>query len=257
MMEAYDVFGRAAETGAVKVVLTADARGRRRPRVPSQRWAKIRGCPSPLRSAGPWWWGRRRRPRRLVVLRPGPVTAVDGATADELGAAWRERRSVVIELSAGSRARRPRSTSGRCGDRPGTVGMVGRSRPGGRTAPPRHLGQCGGRAGRREQGPVAMGRAGLPSRSQWRPTETGAVTWSCPTGRPALCDGGPLDAGLAGRVRRGRGPPDLARAREARAPGAERSRRGGAGRRPARRRWPPRGPGPGSSPRPGRARRGC
>ena len=51
---------------------------------------------------------------RSVVVGPGqavpdqwstceriPVTGVDRATADTLGQAWRERRSVVIELTAG------------------------------------------------------------------------------------------------------------------------------------------------------------
>ena len=84
----------------------------------------------------------------------------------------------------------------------------------------------------RRPGPVGGAGPTWRAASGPRAAEGGGPTSCCPTGRPAFCDGGPLDAALAGRVGMAC-PPDLARARDARAPGRQRPGRRDAGRRPA------------------------
>ena len=203
---------------------------------------------------------------RSVVVGPGQpapgewsqcdrvrVTAVESTVADELGAAWRERRSVG-RAHPGLGLDDPEHAPGRSGDGAAAVGVAGRSRPGGRAAPPRGMGQRGRRPGR-DPGDLAVGRGRLPSGGpavgRRRRSTSG---W--PTGRRAVCDGGPSTPAWDPEGGTGGGPPDqLSNTGPSRPLGPN---------VPVGWPWPPTswrrsrrpGPGPGSSPRPGRGRRG-
>ncbi len=125
------------------------------------------------------------------------VTAVNQATADELGAAWRERRSVTIELTPGLGLDDPEVA-------PAEV-VTGRQ-------PwewPIDLDLVGERLHHAMWANSIDARAGT-SRRRWRwanvarslgatPADNGADI-VLPDGSPAVCDGGPLDAALGERV---------------------------------------------------------
>jgi DNA helicase-2/ATP-dependent DNA helicase PcrA len=136
---------------------------------------------------------------------PGPwsscarvrVTAVDRETADELGAAWRERRSVVIELGPGLGLDDP--------EVPPAVAVTGRE-PWEWSV---DLDLVGERLHHAIWANAVDGRGG-GNEGRWRWADLacrlGAVAADgdgggdvvLPDGRPALCDGGPVDAALAG-----------------------------------------------------------
>lgn len=147
---------------------------------------------------------------RSVVVDPGQpapeqwadcdrvaVSAVDAGTARDLHEAWRRRRPLVIELSPGAGLDDPsvappeRVESLQPWEWPVDLYLPGEAlhhavwansvdaRPGG-VPPAWRWGQLARRLG---AGPGGQG---------------GDVV--LPDGRPAICDGGPLDAGLAGRV---------------------------------------------------------
>ena len=151
---------------------------------------------------------------RSVVVGPGgrapdgwsscpriPVTAVDPATADALGAAWRDRRSVIVELTPGLGLDDP--------DVPPAEAVTGRQ--------PWEwavdLDLVGERIHHAVWANAVDARAG-PGRPRWRWAEVARTLGATvapdgsgigadiflPDGRPAVCDGGPLDAALAGRV---------------------------------------------------------
>ena len=147
---------------------------------------------------------------RSVVVGPGDttpgewsscervrVTTVDRATADELGAAWRERRSVTIELTPGLGLDDP--------EVPPAEAVTGRQ-------PwewPVDLDLVGERLHHAVWANSIDARASTQRRRwHWADvacnlganlTDTGADI-VLPDGTPALCDGGPLDAALGVRV---------------------------------------------------------
>ena len=147
---------------------------------------------------------------RSVVVAPGQappgewsscprvqVAAVDAGVADELGAAWRERRSLVIELTPGLGLDDPAA--------PPAEVITGRQ-------PwewPVDLDLVGERLHHAVWANTVDGRE--PEAPRWRWAEmagalgaepavgpTGDVM--LPGGDPAVCDGGPLDASLSGRL---------------------------------------------------------
>jgi DNA helicase-2/ATP-dependent DNA helicase PcrA len=149
---------------------------------------------------------------RSVVVGPGgrapdgwtscprvAVRAIERDIADELGAAWRERRPVIIELSPGLGLDDP--------DVPPAEAVTGRQ--------PWEwavdLDLVGERIHHAVWANSVDAREG-PGRPRWRWAEVAATVGArsapdgggadilLPDGRPAVCDGGPLDAGLAGRV---------------------------------------------------------
>ncbi len=139
----------------------------------------------PGQPAPPAWAGRER-------LR---VAKVDSRTADALSAAWRARRSVVLELEPGLGLDRP--------DEPPSESITG--------AQPWEWGPDLDLVGERLHHAVwansADARGGTP-RYRWaemavalgaRLDPSGWADVVLPDGRPAICDGGPLDASLAAR----------------------------------------------------------
>jgi DNA helicase-2/ATP-dependent DNA helicase PcrA len=124
------------------------------------------------------------------------VTAVDPATADELGAAWRERRPVVIELRSGLGLDDP--------EVPPAVAVTGRQ-PWEWSV---DLDLVGERLHHGIWANAVDGRGGSKGRWRWADLacRLGAVAAEgdgggdviLPDGRPALCDGGPIDAALVG-----------------------------------------------------------
>jgi DNA helicase-2/ATP-dependent DNA helicase PcrA len=127
------------------------------------------------------------------------VTAVDRATADQLGQMWRDRRSVVIELTPGLGLDDP--------EVPPAEAVTGRQ--------PWEwavdLDLVGERLHHGVWANAADGRDGS-GRAVWRWAEVacrlGATPGAdgsgadviLPDGRAAVCDGGPIDAGLGGRM---------------------------------------------------------
>ena len=127
------------------------------------------------------------------------VDAVDPAIADELGAAWRERRSVIIELTPGLGLDDPEVVPAEA--------VTGRQ-------PwewPMDLDLVGERLHHATWANSIDARAGT-ERRQWRwtkvacslgatPADTGTrADILLPEGIPALCDGGPIDATLGERL---------------------------------------------------------
>ncbi len=125
------------------------------------------------------------------------VAAVSAGVADELGAAWRERRSLVIELSPGIGLDDPAV--------PPAEVITGRQ-------PwewPVDLDLVGERLHHAVWANSVDGRGDVP---RWRwaemagtlgaePAAAGSIgDITLPGGEPAVCDGGPLDAALAGRL---------------------------------------------------------
>lgn len=155
---------------------------------------------------------------RSVVVGPGEaapgawsscprvaVAAADRATADELGRAWRERRAMIIELTPG-------------------IGLDDPDVPPAEAVTDRQpwewsvdLDLVGERLHHAVWANAADGRAG-PGCGRWRwadaarrlgathsPTSADGAAGTgadvvLPDGTPALCDGGPLDAALGGRM---------------------------------------------------------
>ena len=146
---------------------------------------------------------------RSVVVRPGQpapgpwrdcdrlaVQKVDAATADALGAAWRDRRSIVVELGPGLDLGDP--------GQPPAERVTGLQPwewdPG--------LDLVGERLHHALWANSVDARDGVP-RYQWaedavalgaRPDASGQGDVVLPDGRPAICDGGPLDASLTTRT---------------------------------------------------------
>ena len=125
------------------------------------------------------------------------VAAVDQATADELGAAWRERRSVTIELTPDLGLDDPELPPAETvtGCQPWEWSV--------------DLDLVGERLHHAVWANSIDARAGT-QRCRWRWTnvarslgatqaDTGADIL-LPDGTPAVCDGGPLDAALGGRI---------------------------------------------------------
>ncbi len=124
------------------------------------------------------------------------VANVDGAMADAVGAAWRARTSVVVELAPGLGLDRP--------DEPPAESI---------TAPQPwewefDLDLVGERLHHAVWANSVDARDGAP-RYHWaeravalggRIDASGQADVVLPDGRPAVCDGGPLDASLPGRV---------------------------------------------------------
>ena len=193
---------------------------------------------------------------RSVVVGPGeaapppwnecPRVVVDAITpvlADELSAAWRERRPMVIELHPGLGLDDPSA--------PPPEAITGRQ--------PWELDVELDLIGER------LHHAVWANTDRWAATAValgatagGPLDVVLPDGTPALCDGGPLDADArwsAGQRRRG-GAPHRSRARLA-APARSQRHRRRARPRSAGRGHPPRWRRRGSSPRPDRARPAC
>jgi len=150
---------------------------------------------------------------RSVVVGPGeaapgpwsscprvPVTGVDGATADALGLAWRERRAVVIELTHGLGFDDP--------DVAPAEAVTGRQ-PWEWSV---DLDLVGERLHHAIWSNSVDGRAGA-RHGRWRWADTARTLGAAsadsgergadvvlPDGTPAVCDGGPLDADLAERL---------------------------------------------------------
>ena len=145
---------------------------------------------------------------RSVVVGPGDpapgewssceritVTTIDPAVADEISAAWRERRPVVIELMPGVGIDDP--------ENPPPEVVTGRQ-------PwewPVDLDLVGARLHHAVWANSVDARSGIrPSRWTEEALRLGAGVGSAgsditlPDGTPAVCDGGPLDATLAERV---------------------------------------------------------
>jgi DNA helicase-2/ATP-dependent DNA helicase PcrA len=139
---------------------------------------------------------------------PGPwgscekirVGAVDAESADELGAAWRERRSVVIELTAGLGLDDP--------DLPPAEAVTGRQPwewavdldlVGERLHHAVWANSVDARAGAGRAWRWADVACGLGASPVPGAKEAGADV-VLPGGGTVVCDGGPLDAGLAQRV---------------------------------------------------------
>ena len=149
---------------------------------------------------------------RSVVVGPGDtppgswmncprvrVTGVDRATADELGAAWRERRSVVIELTSGLGLDDPELPPAESvtGLQPWEwavdLDLVGERL---------HHAIWANAVDRRAGAPTGPWRwAAVACRLGATPAggdEPGDIV--LPDGTAAVCDGGPLDAGLGSRL---------------------------------------------------------
>ncbi len=149
---------------------------------------------------------------RSVVVEPGgaapspwagcarvPVTAVDRATADQLGAAWRERRTVIIELPAGLGLDDPEVPPAESvtGHHPG-VWPVDLDLVGERLHHAIWANAVDGRAGRLS----GSGRwVDLACRLGATPAgDDDGADVVLPDGSTAVCDGGPLDANLGPRL---------------------------------------------------------
>jgi len=135
---------------------------------------------------------------------PGPwsscarvrVAAVDAATADELGSAWRERRPVVIELTPGLGLDDPEAPPDEVvtGRQPWEWAV--------------DLDLVGERLHHAVWANAVDGRHGADARWHWAETACrlgatpagGGADVVLPDGTPALCDGGPLDADVVGRA---------------------------------------------------------
>jgi DNA helicase-2/ATP-dependent DNA helicase PcrA len=126
------------------------------------------------------------------------VAAVDGATADELGACWRDRRSLVIELTPGLGLDDPEVPPAETvtGCQPWEWGvdldLVGERL--------HHAvwanavdGRHGAGGGRWQWAEVARALGASPGAGD-------GADVVLPDGRPVICDGGPLDAGLGTRL---------------------------------------------------------
>ena len=109
------------------------------------------------------------------------VAGVTRAIADDLGAAWRDRRSTHHRAHAGPGSRRSRSAACRGHYGSTALGVVGRPGPRGRAASPRRVGQLDRRTRRFVAPAVAMGRARMQSRCH--PHRTREATSCSPTAR--------------------------------------------------------------------------
>jgi DNA helicase-2/ATP-dependent DNA helicase PcrA len=125
------------------------------------------------------------------------VGALDQTTADELGAAWRDRRSVIIELTPGLGLDHPQAppaesvTGLQPWEWPVNLDLLGE-----RLHHAIWANSVDARAGatdpRWHWADVAFGLGATPG--------GGHDDIVLPDGRPAVCDGGPLDAGLGERI---------------------------------------------------------
>jgi DNA helicase-2/ATP-dependent DNA helicase PcrA len=148
---------------------------------------------------------------RSVVVGPGeatpdpwrscarvPVAAVDRETADALGAAWRERRPVVVELTPGLGLDDPGVPPAEAvtGRQPWEwdvdLDLVGERL--------HHAVWANAVDARGDRRPGRWRWAEVACRLGAAPDEGGGADVVLRDGTPALCDGGPLDAALSGRV---------------------------------------------------------